>query len=302
MKNSLSILLLTFGVALSGGFSQAQDDAEKKKPQLSRLDKNGDKAISEEEAGPQIWERLGKLDKNGDGKIAGEEFRGMAGNRGEGQRPQPPKGGTNEFIKRLDKNSDGNITQDEAGQAWERLGTMDKDSDGTVSREEMIAGFRERMSAQRGQFFVRLDKNKDGKLVADEVTKGWDRIGKADKDNDGAVTKQEWDSAVASYMKTQGKPNQMGMTGGGAKRGGRTPGGPNPILGKYDEDKDGKLSKEEVPEDMWSKLSRADENADGLVSKSEMEAVYKKSRQYQEEMGNKANNKTDQKPKRPALE
>ena len=44
---------------------------------------------------------------------------------------------------------------------------------------------------------------------------------------------------------------------------------------RFDTDKDGKLSKTEVPAEMWDKLSKADNDADGLVSKGELEKVYR---------------------------
>jgi Ca2+-binding EF-hand superfamily protein len=48
------------------------------------------------------------------------------------------------------------------------------------------------------------------------------------------------------------------------------------MFSRYDADKDGKLSKSEVPAEMWEKLSKADENADGLVSEKELEGVYRR--------------------------
>ena len=48
------------------------------------------------------------------------------------------------------------------------------------------------------------------------------------------------------------------------------------MFSRFDTDKDGKLAKSEVPAEMWEKMSKADENADGLVSKEELEGAYGK--------------------------
>jgi len=57
--------------------------------------------------------------------------------------------------------------------------------------------------------FEDLDKNKDGFITEDEVTKEqWERMKKRDKDGDGKVSKDEF--------------------GQGGRRGGPRPGGPGP--------------------------------------------------------------------------
>ena len=48
------------------------------------------------------------------------------------------------------------------------------------------------------------------------------------------------------------------------------------MISRYDADKDGKLSKTEAPAELWERLSKADENADGLVSKEELESVLRR--------------------------
>jgi hypothetical protein len=47
------------------------------------------------------------------------------------------------------------------------------------------------------------------------------------------------------------------------------------MFSRFDTNKDGKLSKEEVPAEVWEKLSKADGDADGLVSKDELEKVHR---------------------------
>ncbi|MBX3184312.1 MAG: hypothetical protein KF915_16915 [Polyangiaceae bacterium] len=44
------------------------------------------------------------------------------------------------------------------------------------------------------------------------------------------------------------------------------------LFERFDANKDGKLTKSEVPEKLWNRLSRADANKDGAVTKAELEA------------------------------
>ena len=238
------------------------------------MDKDGDKAISKAEAGER-WERLGKLDKDGDAKVTMQEMMGARPGGPEGGAPKGgpgvpggPQAGRGEFFKNADKNNDGKVSKDEVpAEAWERLGKLDKDSDGAVSKEEMAA-----MAGRGGpggpgvggpQMFERADKNKDGKISKDEAPdQAWERLSKLDKDGDGAVSKEE--------MAAMAGPGGPGGPGGGPQ------GGPGAMFSRFDTDKDGKLAKSEVPAEMWEKLSKADENADGLVSKEELEGAYSK--------------------------
>ena len=47
-------------------------------------------------------------------------------------------------LDKFDKNGDGEITQEEAGKFWKRLGRADLNSDGKVTREEMEKAWGER--------------------------------------------------------------------------------------------------------------------------------------------------------------
>jgi len=50
------------------------------------------------------------------------------------------------------------------------------------------------------------------------------------------------------------------------------PPSPSSLLGHFDKNKDGKLTKSELPEFLWNRLSKADANSDGEISKDEIEA------------------------------
>lgn len=340
MKTKSTLILLTTGALILGTFSfihAEEKGTSKGRPDargkgdgsfLKTLDKDGDKAISKEEAGER-WERLGKLDTDGDNSVSMKEMMAARGGSGKGrpegkpgekpegkpgERPEgkpeerskgaPGKGAPGEMFKRADKNEDGKISKDEVPeQIWARLGKLDKDGDGAVSGEEAKAGRPEGgrpggpgggppSKEEAAARFKRADKNGDGKLGKDEVSaEHWERLGKLDKNGDNAVSKEEM-AAMAAMMR------QRGEKGPGGKGGPQ--GGPGAMFEKFDKDKDGKLAESEVPAEMWAKVRKADDNADGLVSKAEMDKVMsqrdgKKPEGAKPEGGKK-------KKKRPALE
>ncbi|MBS1806746.1 MAG: EF-hand domain-containing protein [Acidobacteria bacterium] len=101
-----------------------------------------------------------------------------------------------------------------------------------------------------------LDANRDGVISADEITQAAAALRKLDKNADGKLTEDEL------------RPN--------FDREGR--GGPvsNPneevvnTLMAFDENKDGKLSKQEVPERMQGIFARADANKDNFLTQDEL--------------------------------
>ena len=270
----LKSLCIVFTATLAGSaLALAQADTKPDRPErpgggkgrppggfLMQLDKDGDKAISKEEAGDR-WDRMSRLDKNSDGVIDATEIPqfGPGGPGGGKGRP----GG--EMFKQADKNGDGKLTKDEVPQAWDRMSKADKDGDGAVTQEEMKAAWEARGGGPGrgpGDLFANADKNQDGKLTEDEVPAPlWERLSKADKNGDGAVSKEEM-------------PQRPGGPDGPGRGPGKGPGDPGAMFGKLDKNSDGKLSQEEVPAEMWEKVSKADEDADGLVSKAEMEKVF----------------------------
>jgi Ca2+-binding EF-hand superfamily protein len=47
------------------------------------------------------------------------------------------------------------------------------------------------------------------------------------------------------------------------------------LFERFDKNKDGKLTKDEVPPFIWEHISKADANKDGAVTKAELEAFRK---------------------------
>ena len=128
--------------------------------------------------------------------------------------------------------------------------------------------------------FDRFDKNKDGKLTKDEVPAMlWEHLSKADANKDGAVTKEE----LEAYHKKMREEFQQQMKGFGGSHAGPPHGGPqgfkppsvDELFERFDKNKDGKLTKDEVPAMLWEHLSKADANKDGAVTKEELQAARK---------------------------
>jgi len=298
---SITTTMIAVAAAAAAGFSTAAEDGAADKP----------KAKGERPSGPPP-EVVAKFDKDGDGKLdeaeraearknrperPGGEGKGRPGGDkpGEGKPGEGkgrPGGGAAELFKRADKNGDKKLTEDEVpAQAWARLSKADKDSDGSVTIEELQAAGGNRPGGDRpgggghGERLKEMDKNGDGNLSKDEVPeRAWEFLSRADKNGDDVLSKEELE----------------GMRAAGGGRGGRPGGGAGggDMFANLDKDKDGKLTETEVPEQLWARLSKADKDADGAVSKAEMEAV----RSAGGGKGGQRDSDGDGKPKRPKIE
>ena len=97
-----------------------------------------------------------------------------------------------------------------------------------------------------------------------------------DKNGDGILSAEEMRPDPAQMPQFAG-PNGPGRPGGpGGPGGPGNPGGPNPemmarMFENRDQDKDGKLSGDEIPPQMRERLTNIDTNGDGAIDKSEME-------------------------------
>ncbi len=244
-------------------------------------DKNGDGKLTQDEAPPELWARISKADADGDQAVTREEL--GAAMRGRGGPGGP--GGSRPDFESLDKNSDGKITQDEApAEAWDRMAQADTNEDGAVTKEELGAMMSQRGGPAgpggpkgpggRGNLFEKNDKNGDGKISQDEApAEAWARLSQADKDGDNAVTREE----LGAMMRERGGPGGPGGPDGGKGR--RGPGGPGSpgvdtaqMFQSLDKNADEKLTEDEVPPNVWKKMSEADTDGDGAVTKAELEA------------------------------
>jgi len=184
-------------------------------------------------------------------------------------RPEPGK-----IFAQFDKDQSGTITKEELPErAAEHFSKMDTNGDGAISKEEFLEAVKKMRPERPGgpgrqgpdpeQIFKRLDKNTDGKLDKEDKVpeQVWQRISKADANNDGAVTKEELVAMIKKHMEAR-----KGQGGPGPGRGPRDPG---QMFQRADKNSDGKITKEEVPAQLWERIGKADADGDGAVSKEE---------------------------------
>jgi len=176
------------------------------------------------------------------------------------------------ILQKLDANQDGKLTEDELPESVaERIMQADADGDGAVTKEELEQARPGRGGGPGGPggpggvegLFAALDKNGDGVLTEDEVPeKLADKLAAADANGDGQVTKEELQQA---------RPGRGGGPGG--------PGGPpsiDQVFERFDLNRDGKLTKDELPEPVAERIMKADADGDGAVTKEELEQARRK--------------------------
>jgi len=139
-----------------------------------------------------------------------------------------------------------------------------------------------------------LDANKDGVISKEEISNATKALQALDRNKDGELTEQEMRPDFSAMRGRSGRPSEFGGRGGFGRspqggrpeggRGGARPGGENSNLDRMkqiqdvmfeqrDTNKDGKLGRDEMPEQMAGRLEQIDTNDDGSVSRSEMEAM-----------------------------
>lgn len=124
-----------------------------------------------------------------------------------------------------------------------------------------------------GNMLARFDQDKDGKLSREEVPQQMSRFfDSVDKNRDGFIDQTEF-QAVAAMMgggqpKGGGQKGGFGGQGGGQGRPKGKGGGFDPM--RYDRNKDGKISRNEVPQQMSRFFDVADKNKDGFLDQNEM--------------------------------
>lgn len=247
---ALPILLSTAAVAQGPG-------GPLKRIVLEALDTDGDGQLSAAEIAAASQSLL-KLDKNGDGQITSAEY---------SQRLED-KTAVSDLEQRLmllDKNGDGVLTADEVPERMKPLFERgDTNHDGKLTREEIVAMSGKQADPQgrpvgRGNFssmdpvMIALDVDKDGILSATEIANASAALKTLDKDGDGTL------SAAELRMRQQ-TPRQRAEH----------------LFDEWDTNKDGALTKEEMPDRMQAQFEAIDTNHDGKVDMDEATAYMEK--------------------------
>jgi Ca2+-binding EF-hand superfamily protein len=228
MKRLFGSLTL-FGVMLAGGLVASAQDPQQtpppgggrggqggrmQMPSFADLDKNKDKKLSKEEASqipPQFFDRL---DENKDGFLDEEEYNRRGGRMGGGGGGGPRLSET--LGKFLDANQDTKVTREEFARLEQLFDTLDKDHNGELSPEEinrLFEAVREVQNQATGGvevqgLFATYDKNKDGKITADEMATHEREFKALDLNKDGSITREEADKAVKAIAERANKKKE----------------------------------------------------------------------------------------------
>ena len=185
--------------------------------------------------------------------------------------------GPNRMFLAIDVNNDGIISAQELRRAATSLKVLDADSDGNITLAEVTSGAGAgiaagQMTPMNGpaamveQMIVQNDKNGDGQLSPEEIPPQMARMfPQMDANGDGRLTREELTAAAANMA------NQFGGMMGGAGGAMNGQGGMQQLM-QYDLNRDGRLTPNEVPQQMAAMLQGADANRDGAIDMQEIAA------------------------------
>ena len=131
-----------------------------------------------------------------------------------------------------------------------------------------------------------LDANRDGVISAAEINNASNALKKLDRNGDGELTAEELRPNLGQIGEAQGDrpagPPARGPEGRGPQ--GRPEGqGRGEAMGKMfearDQDGDGLLRGDEIPEQMASRLDRIDQNGDAAISREELQGMMNRLRE-----------------------
>ena len=140
------------------------------------------------------------------------------------------------------------------------LAALDADRDGVLSPDEI---------ANAATALQQLDKNKDGKLTTQELRPQRGARDRARRGRSGA-------DRFGQPPEGKGRRGQGDPGRGGPGRGGPGRGNLASRLMQHDQDGDGKVAKEELPERMQRMFDRADANGDGAIDQAEARKMAKR--------------------------
>lgn len=158
---------------------------------IARFDRDGDKRLSRRESPDWLRQQFPRMDTNGDGILDGQELA-----VGQGMQPRRATMEPNAMFRRLDKNSDGKISKDEAqGRISENFLRMDLDGDGSISAAEfsrIMQRLRDRQQPTLKATFFDQDADSDGRVTKREASGELaERFRELDANNDGQLDIRE---------------------------------------------------------------------------------------------------------------
>jgi Ca2+-binding EF-hand superfamily protein len=250
-----------------GGFGRFTPPAH---PLMTALDADEDGAISAEEIEKAVA-ALKKLDKNDDGKLSDEEInpfaaRGFGEGRGFGF-----GGGFRGRGEPGQREGAGQRGQGPGGFGRGRFGGQGGFGGARGGGPGGAFGFGG--GSNSAESILSRDQNDDGKVTKDEWLAPTERIfDRADANGDGAL-----DKAEVEQMAERTQPRGRGARGQGRPGfggfGGRGGGNFGARIMARDANDDGKVTKDELPQQMQRLFERLDANGDGAIDKAEAEGA-----------------------------
>ena len=224
---------------------------------MMEFDKNGDGKISKEEAPERLQSMFARADKNEDGLLTKDEISAEIGTRTGG-----PEGGRGGEGGPRPEGGRGGFGGGREGGGRGGFGGGQPGGPGMGGPSAIMAA---------------LDANKDGELSAAEIDLAIVALKKLDKNNDGKLDRSEMGAGDRGPEGQGPGPGDRRPEGRGPGMEGG-PGGPRGnmaqfMLERFDANKDGKLSGDEIPERMRENLDAVDTNKDKSIDKAELEAM-----------------------------
>jgi Ca2+-binding EF-hand superfamily protein len=159
---------------------------------LKDHDKNNDGKLSKDELPPAVQDEFKQIDTNNDGFVTQEELQKHAQALSH-RRPQLVE----VFFYAIDIPEEG-LTTKELQATYDQLRKLDKNNDGKIDENEVKAFRDQRRKERIDHVFDALDKNKDGKISKDEARGFWaDDFAQLDTNKDGMLDKQEVEAATS---------------------------------------------------------------------------------------------------------
>jgi len=165
---------------------------------LKDYDRNGDGFLQREEVPPYLRDRFDDLDTNKDGKLSRDELEKAGGSLEPRRRPS-------DFVYLLIELSDcDDDCHGEVQQIYDALRKLDRNKDGKIDAEELKAGRQQLLEARVDAILTELDTNKDGRVSREEargrVKRDFDQL---DANKDGFIDRDELLRAATERINTK---------------------------------------------------------------------------------------------------
>jgi Ca2+-binding EF-hand superfamily protein len=160
---------------------------------LKDHDTNKDGCLTRNELPPELRPAFDRMDADKDGKVSREELaRGIA-------HLQPARRHSDLILVLVEMSGCDDACPGEVQRAYDILRKLDKNKDGKIDADELKAAREQVVKDRVDYLFKELDKNKDGKISRDEakglLRQDFDEI---DRNKDGSIDREELTRAATA--------------------------------------------------------------------------------------------------------